>query len=154
MIRPYVGPSPHPSESKTPRPVNGCRGEKDMTIVDVVHEIPPPFDPESAAEEFAKLLKSYGNSRVTGDRYAGQWCAQAFQKRVITYEPCGTPKSGLYVHLLPKLDSKTIGLVNIQKLVNQIAALERRTSRGGKDSIDHPPAGHDDVANAVAGLAY
>ena len=33
-------------------------------------------------------------------------------------------------------------------------ALERRTSRGGRDSIDHPPSGHDDIANAIAGLAY
>jgi hypothetical protein len=24
--------------------------------------------------------------------------------------------------------------------------LERRTSRGGRDSIDHPPGGHDDLA--------
>jgi hypothetical protein len=29
--------------------------------------------------------------------------------------------------------------------------LERRTSRGGKDSVDHPPGSHDDVANAAAG---
>ena len=28
---------------------------------------------------------------------------------------------------------------------------ERRTARGGKDSIDHPRGAHDDVANAVAG---
>ena len=27
-----------------------------------------------------------------------------------------------------------------------------RTSRAGRDSIDHPPRGHDDVANAVAGV--
>jgi len=31
--------------------------------------------------------------------------------------------------------------------------LERRTSRAGKDSIDHVPGGHDDVANAAAGAA-
>jgi hypothetical protein len=30
-------------------------------------------------------------------------------------------------------------------------SLERRTARGGRDTIDHPPGGHDDVANAVAG---
>ena len=29
--------------------------------------------------------------------------------------------------------------------------LERRTHRSGKDSIDHAPGGHDDLANAVAG---
>jgi hypothetical protein len=35
--------------------------------------------------------------------------------------------------------------------VAQFAALERRTSRGGRDSIDHAPGGHDDLSNAAAG---
>jgi hypothetical protein len=39
-------------------------------------------------------------------------------------------------------------------LVNQIAALERRTSRRSKDSIDHSPGAYDDVANVVSGLAH
>jgi hypothetical protein len=43
-------------------------------------------------------------------------------------------------------------LLDDDKLVNQIVALERRVARGGKDSIDHPPNGHDDLANAVAGV--
>lgn len=30
--------------------------------------------------------------------------------------------------------------------------LERRTSRAGRDSVDHPPGSHDDRANAVAGV--
>jgi hypothetical protein len=38
-------------------------------------------------------------------------------------------------------------------LVAQISGLERRTGRSGKDSIDHAPNGHDDLANAVAGAA-
>jgi len=29
--------------------------------------------------------------------------------------------------------------------------LERRTAQGGRDSIDHPPGAHDDLANAAAG---
>ena len=45
--------------------------------------------------------------------------------------------------MLPKSD----------RLVSQICGLERRTSRAGKDSIDHGPGGHDDLANAVAGAA-
>ena len=39
----------------------------------------------------------------------------------------------------------------------QFTSLERRISRGGRDSIDHPPGAHDDIANAVAGalvIAY
>ena len=31
--------------------------------------------------------------------------------------------------------------------------LERTVSRGGRDTITHPPNGHDDLANAVAGAA-
>jgi hypothetical protein len=43
-------------------------------------------------------------------------------------------------------------LLDNAKLIAQLCSLERRTARGGKDSIDHPPGGaHDDVANAVAG---
>jgi hypothetical protein len=37
--------------------------------------------------------------------------------------------------------------------VAQLCGRERRTARGGRDSIDHAPGGHDDLANAVAGAA-
>ena len=46
-----------------------------------------------------------------------------------------------------------IELVDQPRLISQIASLERRTARGGRDSIDHPPNGHDDLANVVAGVA-
>ena len=36
--------------------------------------------------------------------------------------------------------------------MNQLASLERRTARGGRDSIDHAPGAHDDIANAVSGV--
>src|SRR5262249_27593265 len=32
--------------------------------------------------------------------------------------------------------------------------LERRRGRSGKDTIDHPPRGSDDIANAVAGVTW
>jgi hypothetical protein len=35
----------------------------------------------------------------------------------------------------------------------KILRLVARTGRSGKDSIDHAPNGHDDLANAVAGAA-
>jgi len=37
--------------------------------------------------------------------------------------------------------------------VAQLCNLERKTARGGRDSIDHAPNAHDDVANVVAGVA-
>ena len=42
-------------------------------------------------------------------------------------------------------------LLDHPRLVSQLCGLERRTARSGKDSIDHAPGGHDDVANAAAG---
>jgi len=37
------------------------------------------------------------------------------------------------------------------RLTAQLCALERRTARGGRDSIDHSPGAHDDIVNAAAG---
>ena|ERR1043165_6986293 len=90
---------------------------------------------------------------VTSPATAGEWVRQSFEKREIQYALSELPKSALYVDQLLKLNSKTIRHVDNPRLVNQIAALERRTSSGGKDSIDHPPQAHDDLANVVAGVA-
>jgi hypothetical protein len=57
----------------------------------------------------------------------------------------------LYKEMLPLLNSGKIELLDNQRLIGQLVGLERRTARGGKDSIDHPPGAHDDIANSVAG---
>jgi hypothetical protein len=48
---------------------------------------------------------------------------------------------------------RRIQLLDHPKLTNQLCGLERRTARGGRDSIDHAPGAHDDLCNAVAGAA-
>jgi hypothetical protein len=53
---------------------------------------------------------------------------------------------------LPILNSGKADLIDNKVMLNQLVSLERRVARGGRDSIDHPPGGHDDVANAVAGV--
>ena len=50
------------------------------------------------------------------------------------------------------LNSGQCKLPDDRRLVAQFLSLERRTSRGGKDSIDHAPSASDDLANAVAGV--
>ena len=37
-------------------------------------------------------------------------------------------------------------------MVAQFVGLERRAARSGKDTVDHAPGAHDDVANSVAGV--
>lgn len=108
--------------------------------------------PANIAAEYAELLKQYGLRVVTGDRYAGSWPSDEFQRHGINYRQAKKPKSDLYLDLLPALNSGRVELPPCEKLVNQISGLERRTSRSGRDSIDHPPNGSDDRANVVAGL--
>jgi hypothetical protein len=126
---------------------------RSIIVVDALRETKPPFSPETVVNDYALLLKSYSIDRITGDRYAGLWPVEAFGKADIKYEQSAKPKSDLYIDLLPLINSARIALLDAPKLISQLVGLERRTARGGRDSIDHGPGSHDDVANAVAGLA-
>jgi hypothetical protein len=126
--------------------------EGDRAVIDAVREVRAPFVPEKAVEQLVPVLQSYGIRRVHGDRYGGQWPAEAFKKRGIAYTPSEKTKSDLYQDLLPRLNSGQVELLDVPVLRNQLLGLERRTSRSGRDSIDHAPGGRDDVANACAGV--
>jgi hypothetical protein len=126
---------------------------KQAVVVDVLREIPAPFSPEYATEQFSRVLADYGLDHVVGDRYAGLWPQEQFAKFNIRFEQAARPKSDLYADLLPLINSGRIELLDSPACINQLLALERRTSRGGRDSIDHPPGAKDDTINAVAGLA-
>src|SRR5262245_29053388 len=127
--------------------------EGDVVVLDALRERRPPFSPEEVVAEFSELLKSYRVSKITGDRYAGEWPREQFRKVGIAYEPAQKPKSDLYRDLLPAINSRNLDLLDDARLLTQLVGLERRTARGGRDSIDHAPGAHDDLANAVAGLA-
>ena len=90
-------------------------------------------------------------TNVRGDRYAGEWARQPFREHGVVYQVCETAKSDLYRTLLPSLNSGQVELLDHPRLRSQVSILERRTSRGRRDSIDHPPRAHDDVVNAAAG---
>ena len=144
----FVDPSGGGSDSMT-LAIAHRQGED--AVLDAIREVVPPFSPESVVEQFSALLLSYGISRITGDRYAGEWPRERFLKFGVTYVPNAEPKSALYSQLLPLLNGKRADLLDHEKMVNQIAGLERRVARGGRDSIDHAPNSHDDIANVVAG---
>jgi hypothetical protein len=120
-------------------------------VLDAVRERRPPFSPDDVTVEFSALLKSYGVRKVTGDRYCGEWPSERFWAHGIEYAPSEKPKSNIYRDLLPLLNSGKTELLDLPRLVTQLTGLERRTVRGGRDSIDHAPGSHDDVANCVAG---
>ncbi|HVC62383.1 MAG TPA: hypothetical protein VND19_18725 [Acetobacteraceae bacterium] len=124
----------------------------DLGVLDAILEIRAPFDPDVAVTECAGLLRRYSISRIVGDRYAGNWPVARFAAHGITFEQCARPKSDLYHDFLPLANARRIELLDLPRLTAQLTGLERRTARSGKDSIDHPPGAHDDVANAVAGV--
>jgi hypothetical protein len=144
----FVDPSGGSQDSMT---MAIAHKERDTFVIDAKREVRPPFDPSVVVEEFCLLLKNYRIKRVRGDRYAGEWPAEQFRKHGVTYEPSDKTKSEIYRDSLPLLNAKRIALLDDDRLVSQIASLERRTARGGRDSIDHAPGAHDDLCNAVLG---
>jgi hypothetical protein len=129
-----------------------ARDGRRLAVLDALREIRPPFSPAATVAEFAGLLRAYGLSDVTGDRYAGEWPREQFRKHGVTYQVADKPKSDCYRDALPALNGGLVELLQHPRCVAQLCALERRTARGGRDSIDHPPGGHDDLANVAAGV--
>jgi len=124
--------------------------EGDRVILDLCRARKAPFNPSAVVEEFATLLKSYGLSEVRGDHYSAEWVASAFQQRGVVYRALEKPKSELYLEVLGPLNSERIELPDHKELLAQFAGLERRTSRSGRDTVDHRVGGHDDSCNAAA----
>jgi hypothetical protein len=151
--RAFVDPSGGSEDSmtlalayRTPKP------EEQIKVV-ALREARTPFSPAAVVDDFAALLKFYRVNKVIGDHYGGEFVKEPFRKHGISYEVAKRPKSDLYRDLLPLLNSGRITLPRHDRLISQIVGLERRVTRAGKDSIDHGPHGHDDLANAVAGVA-
>jgi hypothetical protein len=125
--------------------------EGDRLILDLMLERRPPFSPADVVREFCATLKGYRILKVVGDRYGSEWVSSAFAKEGVGYEPAEQVKSDLYLSFLPSLNSGVVDLIDDKRLVAQLCQPERRTARGGKDTIDHPKGLHDDVSNAAAG---
>jgi hypothetical protein len=146
----FVDPSGGSSDSFT---LAVSHRQENQIIIDATRERRPPFSPEQTITDLCALLRSYRITQVTGDRYAGEFPREHFRKNGITYRTADKTKSDLYRDLLPALNSGTVVLPRADRLTAQLVGLERRTARSGRDSIDHAPNSHDDLANACAGAA-
>lgn len=147
----FVDPSGGSNDSMT---LAIAHREGEHGILDLMREIRPPFSPEAVVAEYALTLRNYGIRKVVGDAYSGQWCREVFSRYGIEYTLSDANRSQLYLNLLPAINSGCVRLLDSPRLEQQLIGLERRTARGGRDSIDHAPGGHDDVANAVAGALH
>jgi hypothetical protein len=107
----------------------------------------PPFDPRAAVGRFAGALRHYGVRRVCGDPYAGQTFRKDFEREGVTYQVVKETASELYEAFEPPLNGRTVSLLDLPLLEQQLLGL---IWRGGK--IDHSGGEHDDWANAAAGV--
>jgi len=128
-----------------------AHSDKGRAILDLEREIRPPFSPEATVAEFAAVFKSFKLTEATSDRYAGSWPTEAFRKVGITVTPSERTRSEIYLAALPMIMSGQVELLDHPRLLKQLASLERRKGRQGKDSVDAPPRQHEDVANSACG---
>jgi len=130
-----------------------ARRQGDRCVICRIVEWRPPFNPVEAAKEVAAILRGYKLGRVRGDRFSGGTWADLLRQHGITYDHEERTKSNLFHDFLPLLNGGLVELLDHSRTINQLLALERTTSKLGKDSIGHPRGGWDDLINAVAGAA-
>ena len=68
----------------------------------------------------------------------------------ITGAPIGSSQD-LYRDFVPLMSSGRVQLLDSDRLLAQLCGLERHVGPSGKDQINHPDKGHDDLINAAAG---
>ena len=122
-----------------------------LVLLDVLREWRAPFDPAVVVRECSDLLRRYHCVTVTGDKYAAEWVVSAFKQHGIDYRHSELTKSELFLELLPLVNASQVQLLDNARVLSQLAGLQRRTGRSGRDTIDHRSGQHDDVANAAAG---
>jgi hypothetical protein len=131
--------------------VGFAHAENGVAILDCLFERRAPFNPTAVVAEIADLLRSYRVPTIIGDHYSARWVTEAFAKEGITYQHSPRDRSAIYLDTLPLFTSGRARLLDNPRLVAQLVGLERRTSAGGRDRIDHGPHGHDDLCNVACG---
>ena len=128
-----------------------ARAEGKKVILEGVVEKRPPFSPRACVEEFAEILKRHGMTRVEGDHFSGGWVREAFAECGIRYVVSDKTKSELYREFLVLANSGQVQIPLHRRLISQLQRLERRVLRSGREQVEHPSGGHDDLSNAACG---
>jgi hypothetical protein len=130
------------------------RDGRDVAVLDVLMEAKPPFDPDVVTAGLAEVLRAYSLTSVVGDAYAGDWPKTSFGRCGIDYAHAHYSKSEIYLHVLPLFSGSRVDLLDLPRLADQLCALQRKSGAGGRESVDHPKGGHDDMANSACGVLW
>ena len=124
--------------------------EGDVAILDCLIEVAAPFNSSQATAMIATTFKQYGCNTCVGDAYGKTWVVDAFAQHGVRYDHSKLDRSEIYLEAVPAFTSGRVRLLDSKRLVHQLCNLERRTSPG-RDRIDHPRGGADDMANSACG---
>jgi len=128
--------------------------EKERIIVDLIRSRPPKFNPDEVTAQCCDLIKTYGISRVYGDKFSGDWASNSFNKNDIEYERSEKTKSELYLEAESPFNTERVDIPNKELAINQLKNLIRKARSGGKDSVDTDSGQPEDEANVIAGVIY
>jgi hypothetical protein len=150
--RSFVDPSGGSGTDSMTLAISHCESNG-VAVLDAVRERKPQFSPDDCVAEFVQLLRSYRVTEVVGDKWGGSFVSESFNKHGVGYRVSERTKTEIYREFLPLLNSRRVELLDHQRMLVQLLSLERKTARGGRESIDHPQGdrNHDDLINSVAG---
>jgi len=127
-----------------------AHAEGERVVVDACRRWPSPHDPAAVAAQVRDFLKLYGLASASGDHYAAEISRSLYAGLGVQLMAAELVRSEIYLRLLPLLTTGRAELPPEPMLRVELLGLERRTARSGRDSVDHSPHAHDDLANAVA----
>jgi hypothetical protein len=126
-------------------------GTARIVKLDCLREFRPRFVPAQVIAELAALCKLYRISEVQGDKFAGGFHADEWQRNGIRFKPCDNTTSENYLFALPMLLSGRARLLDNATLRAQLAGLERKAQASG-EVVSHAQvaSAHDDIATAAS----
>lgn len=124
----------------------------ELAVLDLLFESRPPFHPPTVTKEICDILATYGITKITGDNFGQEWVAAEFDDNHVTYTKSENVRSTIYLSSVRHLNSGLAVLLDSRRLVAQICALERQQLKSGRESVNHPNKGHDDLANSALGV--
>jgi hypothetical protein len=135
-----------------------AHAEGDIYIVDRAMEWKPPFDLDVVMDEIAEVARFYRTSTIYHDDYGADLVTTGFRRRGLISQPIAIKDAGrdyklarseIYLNGLAPFTAGRVKIPDEPRLIHQLVSLERRPTASGHDRVDHPPGGHDDLANAV-----
>ena len=126
----------------------------DNIVLDLIRATRSPFDPSEVVKDYSDVLKAYRLSSALAITTAENGPRRSLPSTASPMSCARRPNQNCIWPLFRVFTSKRLELLDIEKMKTEFRRLERRRGRSGKDTIDHPPRGSDDMANAVAGAIW